>query len=353
MRVVFVTWRDLANPLSGGSEVVIDRLIVELQDRGHEVALVAGGPVGARPYPVVQAGGTFSQYLVAPALCRRRFSGWDVLVDVENGVPYFSPLWWRGPRVCLVHHVHTHQWPMRFGPLVAAAGRWAEGVVMPLVYRHELFVAISRSTADSLVELGIDSERIRTVESGIDLPAASAVREKVESADPLFVAVGRLVPHKRVDLILRAWETVRPVTGGRLVVVGDGPERQSLEEQAGASVEFTGRVEASERDRLLADAWLLVHAAHHEGWGMVIAEAAAWGTPALALDALGVRDVVADGVSGLLASSVEDLASQWIALSSDHERRKTLGKQARQRAEGMSWSATAEAFLGVLAEVAG
>ena len=127
MRVLFVSWKDLAHPQAGGAEYVTDRLATGLQARGHEVALLAGGPVGQREYPVFDAGGTYSQYLRAPFAYRKRFRDWDLVVDVENGVPFFSPLWRKGPVVCLVHHVHVDQWSMYFAPPIAATGPDARG----------------------------------------------------------------------------------------------------------------------------------------------------------------------------------------------------------------------------------
>src|SRR5215207_4680798 len=66
MRIVFVSWRDLAHPQAGGAEVVLDHLAVGLRDRGHDVALVCGGPVATRPYRVIRNGGTYSQYVEVP-----------------------------------------------------------------------------------------------------------------------------------------------------------------------------------------------------------------------------------------------------------------------------------------------
>src|SRR5438477_3337532 len=121
MRVVFVSWRDLVHPDAGGSEVVVDRLIRGLGNRGHTAALVCGGPVGRPGYPVVDAGGTYTQYLRAP-FATRRFRDFDLLVDVVNGFPYLSPLWWRGPRLCFFHHVHGTQWHGQFSHAVAEMG---------------------------------------------------------------------------------------------------------------------------------------------------------------------------------------------------------------------------------------
>lgn len=347
MRIVFLSWRDLSHPQAGGSEVLVDRLARGLMDRGHETALLCGGPVGRRPYPVICTGGTYGQYLRAPGVCLRRFHDADLLVDVENGIPFFSPLWRRKPVVCLVHHVHTDQWSMRFPGVVARVGRMLEERAMPAVYRHAQYLAVSPSTVSALAGIGIERDRINLLTEGVDLPTERVPRSDV----PLFVAVGRLVPHKRVDVLLRAWEQVRAVVGGELVVIGDGPERHRLEGLAGAGVRFVGHVGEEEKWRLLQRAWLLVHAAHHEGWGIAVMEAAACGTPAVAFDVPGVRDAVVSGVTGALAQSEAEFEAAWISLVRDGMSRAQLSEAAEQRAHRLSWAAAVDRFI-VIAEKA-
>ncbi len=359
MRLAIVTWRDLTHPLAGGSEVLTDQLARGFAERGNDVTVVCGGPVdqdGAdgRPYAVVEAGGTFSQYIVAPYLCRR-LRNVDLLIDVENGMPYFSPLWHRGAKVCLVHHVHTDQWRDRFAPPLAAIARAVEARAMPLAYRKQTFVAVSPSTCSALVSIGVPADHIRVIENGVSprSPAAGPGTRPAKSPSPLFVAVGRLVPHKRIDLLLETWEQVRPETGGRLVVVGDGPEMAKLRRSLPEGAELAGRVSDRERDELMAAAWLLVHCAHHEGWGMTVLEAAAAGTPALALDAPGVRDAIVDGTTGELACDPADMMKRWTALASNPERRAALGEAARERAASMSWDRTVGSYLELAVELAG
>ncbi|MEY2478210.1 MAG: hypothetical protein QOG87_3525 [Actinomycetota bacterium] len=346
MKVVFLAWRDLANPLAGGSEVLIDRLAAGLTERGHDVTLVAGGPVGERPYRVIDAGGRFGQYLRAPAIVERQLRDTDLVVDVANGMSYLTPLWHRRPSVCFVNHVHTEQWRLWFKPPLAAVGRTIERSVTPRVYRHRLFIAVSPSTAEALEGIGVDPNQIRIVPNGVDLAPPAAPK----SAEPLFLTLGRLVPHKRVDTLLPIWDRVRAEVGGRLVIVGDGPEEARLRAMAGPGVEFTGHVSEEEKQRLLAQAWLLIHPSMLEGWGLVITEAAAAGTPSLAFDAPGVRDSIANGESGVLATDEDDLTKHWIDLASDWRRRSELAIGARRRATQFSWDATIDRFLEVADE---
>ncbi|MGW7003567.1 glycosyltransferase family 4 protein [Streptomyces sp. NPDC054933] len=348
LHIAFLAGRDLASPHAGGSELLVDRLARGLVDRGHRASLLCGGPVGSdRPYQVIRNGGAYSQFLSAPVAARRRLRDCDLLVEVCNGLPYLAPLWLRGtPSVCLVNHVHSELWPIRYPQPIAAAGRYAEAVLMPRAHRGNLFVAVSPSTALALTDLGVTPDRIRVITNGVE--DASAITP--EATDPLFLALGRLADYKRIDVLLRLWERVRPVTGGTLVIAGDGPERARLERLAGPGVRFTGRVTESRKHQLLCDAWLLLHPARVEGWGLVITEAAIRRTPAVGFDVPGLRDSVAHGHTGLLTSTEGGLASAWASLALNPRRRNAMGHAARRRALDQQWTETVDRFTGVVAE---
>jgi len=154
----------------------------------------------------------------------------------------------------------------------------------------------------------------------------------------MFLSLGRLVPHKRIDLLLDLWERVRPETGGILVIAGDGPERARLSARASSGVSFTGPVSESQKNELLGRAWLLVHAALHEGWGSVIMEAAAAGTPTVGFDVPGVRDSVRSGVTGVVATTEDDFRRAWIGLARDETYRERLGRDAHAWAAEHTWA---------------
>jgi len=344
--ILFVAWRDLANPRAGGSEVLIDRLAEGMTAGGDRVTLLCGGPVAERGYQVIRSGGTYTQFLRAPVHYRRRLRECDLVIEVCNGMPFFTPLWCRKPMVCLVNHVHTELWDVRLPRPFSTVGRYAESVLMPRAHRENLFLTVSSSTAAALAAIGVSEDRIRTVCNGVEQPQPLTPK----SREPLFLALGRLTDYKRIDLLLRLWERVRHVVGGRLVIAGDGPERARIEALAGPGVVVTGRVSEEEKHRLLCSAWLLLHPAMIEGWGIVIAEAAIRGTPGIGFDVPGLRDSVVDGETGVLVRSEGQFASAWASLALDYRTRGALARAARERALRLHWSAAVEGFAAVADE---
>jgi glycosyltransferase involved in cell wall biosynthesis len=347
MRILILAWRDLANKLAGGSEVLVDRLCTGLTERGHDVTLMCAKPVDhGHPYQVHPNGRTVDQYLRAPFAYLEGYRDADLVVDVANGVSFYTPLWRRKPTICFVNHIHTEQWDQWFPAPIAAVGRYLETHAMPAAYRNRLFVAVSPSTADNLEAMGVDRDRIRIIINGTDLPDEVGA----EAPEPLFVGLGRLVPHKRFELAVEAYNQIRPAVGGRLVIAGDGPERDRLLAMAGPGVEIAGKITEEAKHDLLREAWLMVHPASHEGWGLVITEAAAYGTPSLAFRVPGLKDSIVDGMSGVLVDRPEDLAPTWQRIAQDPALRARLRIGARRRATACTWEATVDRFEEICEE---
>lgn len=340
LHIAINAWRDTNHELAGGSEVMIDQLMSGLVRRGHRVELRASNPHDDHPYAVHHGGGKFTQYLRTPLAHAKHQRHADLVVDIANGMAFYSPLWRREPTICFVHHIHTEQWSQWFNPAVAALGRTLERRAMPLVYAGVPYVTVSPSSAEALIDLGVAPERIHIVPNGVDVPDEVGT----ESPEPLFVAVGRLVPHKRYDLLARLWRQVQPITGGRLVIIGEGPEEARIRAMDVPGLELAGRIDAEERDRLYGEAWVLLHPSMLEGWGLVVMEAAAHGTPTLAFDAPGVRDAIVSTRTGLLARDEREYVDLWVELTQNPDLRAKLGVGARERAEEFCWDATVDRF---------
>ena len=201
---------------------------------------------------------------------------------------------------------------------------------MPRVYRDRPFIAVSPSTSEGLRQLGVAPEQIHLVPNGVELP----LHPEGESEEPLFLAIGRVVSHKRFERLFDLWPAIHERVGGRLLVAGEGPASDDLRRRpTPEGIELLGRIDADQKARLLGEAWALVHPAAWEGWGIVIMEAAAHGTPAIGYRVPGVRDAIVDGETGLLADTDEDFIDQWLRVATDATLRSQLGTAARERAQ--------------------
>jgi glycosyltransferase involved in cell wall biosynthesis len=344
MKIHINAWHDLASPGAGGSEVVIDRVATELTRRGHDLTLSVPRPVGDHPYRTVVSGGFYTQFLRSPFNYFRRARDADVVIDVINGLPFFTPLWRRHRRtIGFVHHVHDEQWKDSYSGVVAFIGRFLELRVMPRLYRE--FITVSRSTAEDLERHGARPGSITIVPNGLD-PAPGDLPG--QDGELLFVMVARLVPNKRVSLLLEMWREVQKTTGGRLVIIGDGPKREFLQGLRVPNCEFLGQIHEHDRDSYLSRSAMLLVTSRREGWGLTILEAARVGTPTLAFNVAGVRDAIVNDSTGVLVNNVDEFQQQWIELAADPELRRRLGEAAEQRAALFSWSHSADLLEAVL-----
>ena len=362
-RIHFVAWRDLDDPEAGGSELHAHKIASRWAAAGLDVTFrtsaVPGAPAALTRdgYRVVRQGG---RYAVFPGAAwegiRMGHRPGDALVEIWNGMPFLSPVWYRGPRIVFLHHVHAEMWGMVLPPTLAKLGNAMERHVAPRFYRHTRVVTLSESSRVEIVGmLGLPEANVSVAPPGVDERFTPGGHR---SSTPLVVAVGRLVPVKRFDELLRTLAKVKTDQPDlEAVLIGEGYERPALEAlraELGAVewVHMPGRVPDEDLVSWYRKAWVVASFSQREGWGMTLTEAAACGTPAVATDIAGHRDAVVDGESGLL---VEDLGQLPVALGrvlGDDVLRSRLAKGALARARWFTWDATAQRALEALAEVA-
>jgi len=362
VHVVVMSWRDMGNPEAGGAERYLTTVAEGLVDSGHDVTVLTAAYPGApsvesRPgLTIRRAGGKLTVYPAAAlALALGRVRDVDIVVDVQNGVPFFSRVATGAPVVVLVHHVHQEQWSVVYGPRAARLGWWVESRLAPWLYSSCEYVTVSEHTRRDLVRLGIGPERITVVHNGTD-----AARGAPQPADtPRLVSLGRLVPHKQVEHTLRLVDRLRPqLPNLHLDVIGDGWWRDRLHALASGlrlddAVTFHGHVSEERKHELLSTAWVHVIPSLKEGWGLAVVEAGAHGVPTVGYRAAGgLADSVVDGHTGALVEDEQGLEQAVLQLLTDHGLRESMGARARARAEQFTWDETVRQFEKVLTRVA-
>ena len=373
-RVVVVNWRDLGHRSAGGSEHYAWHLCRALRDGGADVELLTARDAGQSAREVLEgitvsrAGGTLGFYPRTLLRVLRRRRRVDAVVDAASGIPAFTPLVLRRrtPVTLVVHHVHQDQFGLHFPTPVAAFGRFLERVVTPVVYRRCRTVAVSESTRAQMRERLGWRGPIDLVMNGAEQPSRPV--DPAEK-DPHRVAVlGRLVVHKRVDVVLEAVATLlqrEPARRAslRVDVAGTGPQAEELAALVAALgledvVTLHGFVSEEAKEEILRRASVHVCASDAEGWGQVVIEAAAHGVPTIAREVPGLRDSVVDGVTGTLvpadAAGLRDHLVAALAASleeaADPAARRRRVEACTQHAARFGWDAMRASALELVAD---
>ena len=315
-------------------------------------------PSGVR---VVRRGSHQSVYFWAPLMYRSgRLGRPDAVIEVHNGMPFLARLWARRrtPVVVLVHHVHREQWRVVFGPVRARLGWFLESQVAPRLNRRCRYVAVSSVTRAELSGLGVPSEHVRVIHNGTPPPLRP--RRRPERPTPSLLVLGRLVPHKRVEIAIETLARLRPEFPDlSLTIAGRGwwegavaAARRSAWPSPMRSVSPASSP-PEERHRLYSQSWVSLMPSLKEGWGLAVVEAGAHATPSVAFHgAGGVSESIIDGVTGLLADcdDVEDYVAKVRRILSDPALRLRIGQDAATYARDFDWDTTVKAFDDVLTE---
>jgi glycosyltransferase involved in cell wall biosynthesis len=347
-------------PFCGGVTISVETLRQGLEAAGHEAWVFGPRLAGARDsstrivrYPSIPAT-TYPEFALAVPYSRRiarTFTALDFDVVHAHHPFLLGPAARRLARRArrpLVFTYHTryekyaHYVPLPLGLVESAAIRLSAGfaaradaVLAPsTVVRDELHARGVR-TPIAVVPTGIDLERFRPGDR-----AAARRRLGVADGDSLLLYVGRLDREKSVERVLIAFERIAStVASARLVLVGHGTEAERLRHLAnGLSVapriRFLGVRPHDELAECYQAADVFLFASETETQGLVLAEAAACGLPAVAVDAPGCDEVVRDGETGILTKSdPAALAEAAIGLLLDPERRRGMARRAREVAE--------------------
>jgi glycosyltransferase involved in cell wall biosynthesis len=347
LRILILSWRCPKNPQAGGAEFLTHEWARRLVMRGNQVEWFAATYPGGSAKENID-GITVIREGRQPTVQFRAFQryrghlrdNFDAVIDEVNTLPFFTPLWADVPTFLLMFQLARNVWWYEAKLPLSAIGYVAEPFYLKC-YRNTPVFTISESTKSDLFDLGLRG-RLELIPIGIEPVQPPAIDKEPQ---PTFIYVGRLAASKRVDDIVRALARFRQQTNvGQLWVVGAGSaqyrrrlERLALQLGVAAHIRFWGRLTSREKHQLMARAHMLLMASVREGWGLVIAEANACGTPAVAYDVPGLRDSVLHEHTGLLVrASPEHLATGMLRLWTDPALLENCSTEAKRQAAAFS-----------------
>jgi len=214
---------------------------------------------------------------------------------------------------------------------------------------NRLRVRIAVSEAAAWTGRRFFGGRYRIVPNGVDVPGAAEERAPRAPGAPLRILfVGQAVERKGLPILLRAFEALREHVPAELVLVGAGPDDVAPLLLDDRGVRALGKVDEATKDAELRAADVLcAPSLGGESFGMVLTEAFAVGTPVVASDIAGYRDVVRDGTDGLLVprGDATVLAETLHDLALDPERAREMGQAAAVHARRFAWRHVADEVL--------
>lgn len=354
MNVLVLNWKDLDHPGAGGAEVFTHEIAKRLVRRGHAVTQFASLFAGAKRESVrdgvriVRKGGRLGVYRAAAEYWRNKADGaFDVVIDEINTRPFQAPRFvTSAPVVALIYQLARDAWMAETRFPMNVIGRYLLEPAWLRRYRGVPTITISQSTAEDLRALSFKDVTIVPV--GLSEACSRGPGSRSKEPCEAFIFVGRLVRTKRPHDALAAFEIIREeLPQSRLWIVGDGYLRAALERSAPEGVEVLGRVEEAAKLDLMARAHTLLVPALREGWGLVVLEANAMGTPAVGYDVHGVRDAIRNEATGLLVEPTPRALAEG-ALRIVRERSDEMREAALRWARTFDWEDTTDRFLGVL-----
>jgi glycosyltransferase involved in cell wall biosynthesis len=370
--IAIVNWRDPWHPDAGGAETYAWEMARGLLRRGAEVSYItARAPGQGRRdrrdgVPIIRLGGRLTVYPAVLAWTLLHRGSFDVVIDCQNGIPFFTP--WvlprRVPVLCVMHHVHDAQFGVHFGPLMAAIGRLLEGPVARWCYHGQECIAVSQSTVDAMRRRLGWTGPIHIVPNGVGADAfvgpPGVVQDSARLGEPVLTWVGRLVAHKRVERVLDVADRLGPGRAGSgpgtIEVIGRGPATESLAAQVAARgladrVRLRGYLPEADKRAAVAASVLHLNTSQGEGWGLCVLEAAALGVPTVAYDVDGLRDAVRDGETGWLVRTgeqIEDVTERALKELADPARRAEVAAACRSWARQFDWDISAGMLAGLI-----
>lgn len=361
LRILIFNWRDTKHAWAGGAETYIQEIAKRLVKQGNTVTIFCGND---RKHPrretidginIIRRGGFHTVYLWAVLYYVLRLQGkFDVIIDSENGVPFFTPLFVRKPIYLLIHHIHQEVFRTNLVFPFSLIAQFIEGKCMPAIYKKNNIITVSESSKNEIIKIGLGKKSsITIIHPGIDL---TVFKQGQKTTHPSLLYLGRLKSYKNIDTLIHAFSLVKKKhPTALLTIAGSGDSLKSLQkltQKLGIvdSVIFKGNVSEEEKILLLQQSWIALQASMVEGWGITVIEANASGTPVIASHVKGLQDSIIEGQTGILVPVKNSIAfaNAIDELLTNDWQRTQLAEQAIIWAQNFSWEQTTKELQTLL-----
>jgi glycosyltransferase involved in cell wall biosynthesis len=370
MNILVVSWRDPKHPNAGGAEQVMHEHVKGWIKAGHKISLFSSR-VKSLPkeetYEGVKIIRRGDQYLGVKVKAfffwLKNKNNFDFVVDQFHGIPFFTPLYVKKPKLAVLQEVTKEIWFLNHFPfpanyLIGLLGFLSEPLIF-FLYRKTPFMVGSSSAKDDLIKMGINRVKISIVPHGVILSKVQGniMKEKIKT----ITYLGALTKDKGVEDAIKMFSLLSKKGKFQFWVIGKGDKKYiehlvliSKESGIGKNIRFWGYVDDIKKFELLAKSHILVNPSTREGWGLVNIEANAMQTPVISYRSPGLIDSVKDGFNGLIVKHnlPDDLADGVLGLFENPEKFGQLQKTSYQWSQQFSWGKSRLLSLKLIESIA-
>ena len=358
MKILILCWRDIKNPSAGGSEVYFHELAKRWVNAGNKVTMICGGWSGCKKKEIIDGiniiriGNATTLYFLAPLAYFNLKDKPNVIIDVENGLPFFSPLFTRTKKILHIHHIHKDIWFKELSLFKGLIGWFIETKIMSLVYKNTKVITLSDSSKAEIAKMNF-AKNIEIVKPGITFYKNYKIFKR--NIRPAVLFLNRIKKYKGIEIFLEAINKLNmQKIDFETWVAGSGDELENARLYAKKknlrNVKFFGRISEDKKIEFMQKSWLFVNPSYIEGWGIVNIEANYFGLPVIGSRVGGIKDSVIEGKTGLLFEykNSTELADKIKNLIKNNKLRAEMQRNAKKCAQKFDWNEKAQEYLKIL-----
>ncbi len=343
-KVLWFSWKSILHPEAGGAERLTHELRMEMQKNGYDVTHVTSSPGvktseidGIKTISIGKSKFLHPIQALFYYLTQLR-NHYDIVIEEVNTAPYLTNLFKGKEKHFLFYHQLAKKvwfYELKF-PLSQIGYYIVEPFLTKLLsLRNPNVITVSESTKMDLIGYGYNKDKISIIREVAYAKGLNDLEDSLPKEKELTVVyLGSLRKMKRPIEVLKGFnELVKVIPEAKLWIAGGGDKKELedyIKENNIPNVTFFGFIDEAKKEELLQKATVLSATSVKEGWGLIVAEAGIYGTPAVVYDVDGLRDAVKDSKTGYVVEDNDyiSLAKKWHILWKDKNLYEKIRKEA-------------------------
>lgn len=371
IKILALSWRDIRSKGMGGAEILTHEMFKGGIKEGMEITHIAPESPELPKEEVIDGvkylrmGNTLSVILKAMKYYKANRDKFDVVIDQCNTHRFFTPFWVeKEKRVFLIYQLTREIWDINLKKPFSTIGKVLETPMLKL-NRKDTAITESESTRQDLINVGFNGDKVHIVPIGLNEAFLSREVQLGEKSTNDFIYVGRYASYKGIDHTVKAYATVhKKYSDSKLRIVGKKNDQYikdvlepicrenniTIGDSEDNNVVTCGFVSDEEKQNLMIKSRALIFPSMREGWGMIVSEAGALGTPSITYDAPGMRDAVNFGDAGYMCKpgSIDELTDKMLCCIEKSDEYFEIQKKAYDYSRTFSFEESGNQFAKVI-----